>query len=338
MRVLPVTLSLAGAFIFVNILGCGGTARCRPVPPIKVAPPARVAECPPPPPAKPVEPRPAECPPPPPAPSCEVRGDLVYNLGGGVIANSSSVTMSGSSRPARYRKYEPACEPCPPAARPATPVPALPAAAPVSAPYDCAAEQCGESPYTALVCESSGFMSACFTLSEEELKAGPELYIPGVVASETLGAAKQVEAEPVAEQAKKNAEDIMSIRPPAAAAVEPEAAPEPSAAPAPAQPEAEVVEAKEAAAALAPLPVVDPYGNVKSIDAALSSMPKLKTEQAKALAEMPSEGEANAVVETPAKLEPPVPAVAEMTEERTMAAKAESTEQLPMVELPPKLD
>lgn len=317
MRVLPVLVSLAGAFIFMNILGCGGAARCRPVPSAGIE--RR---------AKPV----------PPATACEVRGDLVYNLGGGAAANSSSVAMSESSRPSRFRRYGTACEPCPPAAKPAAPIPAEPAASAAPTAFDCAARQCGESSYSRLVCESSEFMSACFTLTEEELNAGPEIYIPGVLSAEALSGAAPAAIDPPA-KAVDTTEDEATDRS-TAVADEPEATLEAPAAIA-SRPEAvEAVESKETATALTPLPTVDVYGNVMSINAVLSSIPKLKAEQAKARAEMAADGEEEMTAGIPAKLDPPVPSVTEMEipEEQDVIAASAKAEQFPMVELPPKLD
>lgn len=162
---------------------------------------------------------------------CEVRGDLVYNLGQGVISNSNAVRLAGgeknprgfclpggvtsrctnplpescreyvrtdvSPNPARSKAAPPVTVPfgCPPAAptQSMPPVPAAPAftvepAAPqavvpwepgvaTSAGY-CAPVACPVLPESAVVCAPGTNLSECFTLSEEQLRAGPEVFVP----------------------------------------------------------------------------------------------------------------------------------------------------------------
>lgn len=146
--------------------------------------------------------------------SCgEVRGDLVYNLGNGAISNSSAARLMGGfekPRSVRVSGGVPAmCNPVPekyyetlrrnaagrpapaaaPVASPAAPAPV--AARPAdSSPWEpgvaaggyCAPVVCPIPADSALVCKPGvgEGISDCFTLSDEELRAGPAVIVPGV--------------------------------------------------------------------------------------------------------------------------------------------------------------
>lgn len=157
------------------------------------------------------------CPPPPVAKSLggscgEVRGDLVYNLGQGVISNSNAVRLAGGPEPRATRVpggVQGRCNPVPeryyqtlrnaPVAAPvATSAPAfgrvavqsVPQAPALPAPESfepgiasadawCAPVVCPVPIDSAAVCVPGDNLSECFTLSEEQLQAGPSVMIPG---------------------------------------------------------------------------------------------------------------------------------------------------------------
>lgn len=159
------------------------------------------------------------CPPPPAprtrgVPACgEVKGDLVYNLGCGAISNSSAVRLSGGvEKPNQIRiqgGVNGRCNPLPdkyleqlkrnalktpapaPAAAPAPAVTQAPVAPPAEQPWEpgvagsgyCAPVACPIPADSALVCgPGADGISECFTLSEEQLRTGPELFVPSAAA------------------------------------------------------------------------------------------------------------------------------------------------------------
>lgn len=299
----------------------------------------------------------------------EVKGDLVFNLGQGVYSNSESVLLAGGAARARS-EYIPGgiagrcANPLPEkylqilAAAP-QPAPLSPAA-PVVAPVDPVLEpgagsgfvvagsfSCPVHPESAAVCRPVDGLSACFTLTEEQLEAGPAVMVPGAVAALELPPPAPVE---------------IPVEAPAAVVAMPEPLPEP----APAQVQAPVVanvtdkyEHITVTEALEPPKLLDAPASAPKVEekkevatpAAVSNpvevqtvpvaMPQVLPPPEELVREASAEAAAtDDGIKVMTEAMPPIPQVTDMDEavDAILSRDTSSVRELPSVELPPTLN
>lgn len=208
---------IAGLFSAVALLcapGCCETANCPPASPIEGQPPMLVDA---------IKPAPCLYPEPASLPGCsgEVRGEFVYNLGMGTIANTSAARLAGgAANPRRFclpggvsircpnpvpQSYYDAVRAGTPAPKPERKDPASTAAAPFVQtaerwePGIAASGYCSPSGVCVDPAQSQSSLVCppgvdCFTLPENQAASGPELIVPvwdapaAVTTSDTFGA------------------------------------------------------------------------------------------------------------------------------------------------------
>lgn len=320
-------LALAGVLGCCDTSGGGGSSTRCPVPPRPASiqdgcPPilkdSNVVLAPPIGSVKPAKAGPALC--------GEVRGDLVYNLGGGVISNSKAVLLAGGETGPRAMRVpggvDARCNPVPDryyetlkrnAANMPAPPPVFGAAKAVYTPAGsrpdpwsepgvassgawCAPVACPVHPGSLEVCKPGENVSECFTLSDEELRAGPTVLIP-IAGSPLMSAAPSAPekvAAPAVETTKKTTapDKYNGI---AAKAETPALPVPPVAAVEPVKPEAPSAFPSGGDSGLGDLGVMPPLPMVSDIDDAVGAMDSVLSRDDRPASSLPS-------VELPPKL------------------------------------
>lgn len=268
----------------------------------------------------------------------EVRSELVYNLGGDVVANSLSITMAGGyDKPRPFERpggVDYCCNPVPQryfdtleanrnkpvaiAVAPTSPVVNVPPGYRVvsSSGGVVAAPVVADEPKVA----AGPGLSDAFTLTEEELRRGPEIYYPRSGQLQVKVESPVIETVPLPVETAK---------------VEPvvvEAAPE-----MPKAPEADEVAA--APAPVAPAPVAPPASVAPlapPADLMTSVAPPLPSDTVPSFPTDKYSAPGTAMGQTL----PPIPTVADLdgAAEAMLSRDGADTSSLPAVELPPKLN
>ncbi len=245
--------------------------------------------------------------------------ERVYDLGDGLVANSCAITLAGSkTKPSvKYRSGGVGCASAK-AEKPSTytaPKPAAPSPVIASASAQVVtsgpAFVCPVPTDTAGLCIPGEFMSECFTLTEEEKRNGPNIYVPGTNSKYDARLDITMPVPPAELPAASSAASTPAVAAPAEPASTDSIPSAPGTDPAE---KAEALDAVDALAAPVPAPEIAP-----TTTAPLAPPPEVADEPVSAL--------------------PPVPVVSDLNQvAESVTPTPSDPSNLPEVVLPPKLN